>query len=108
MFVGVYRVELFFPASRSLKAKRSVLNSLKGRLGNLGVSVAEVDGQDLWQRAVLGVAAVSAEAAYLEDLAGKIEAVVIRDSRATLLRLYREVRPVEPEPASYDLPELGS
>jgi uncharacterized protein YlxP (DUF503 family) len=104
MFVGVYRLDLFFPASRSLKAKRSILNSLKSRLGNLGVSVAEVDGQDLWQRAVLGVAAVSADSTYLEDLAGKIEAVVVRESRATLLRLERDVRPVEVEPAPFDPP----
>ena len=45
MFVGSYRIELFFPESRSLKAKRSVLNRLKSRLSQLNLSVAEVDGQ---------------------------------------------------------------
>jgi uncharacterized protein YlxP (DUF503 family) len=94
MFIGAYRIELFFPASRSLKAKRSVLNSLKTRLSHLNLAVAEVDGHDLWQRAVLGAAAVSADAKYLDDLPAKIEAVVRRESRASLLRLERDVRPM--------------
>jgi uncharacterized protein YlxP (DUF503 family) len=108
MFVGVYRVDLFFPASQSLKAKRSILNSLKARLSNLGVAVSEVDGQDLWQRAELGVAAVSADATYLDDLADKIESVLVREPRATVLRLERIVRPVEFDPVPYDFSEGDS
>lgn len=94
MFVGAYRVELFIPHAHSLKEKRSVVNGIKSRLSHLNLSVAEVDGQDLWQRAVLGVAAVSGDVTYLDDLPAKIESVVLRDPRATLLRLDREVRPV--------------
>jgi uncharacterized protein YlxP (DUF503 family) len=52
-----------------------------------------VDGQDLWQRSTLGVAAVSADAAYLDDLPDTIARVVERDGRASLLRVEREVRP---------------
>ena len=95
MFVGVYRVELHFPASQSLKAKRSIMNSLKSRLAQLNVAVAEVEGQELWQRAVIGVAAVSADVGYLDNLPTRIESVILREPRATLLRLGREVRPVE-------------
>jgi uncharacterized protein YlxP (DUF503 family) len=95
MFVGAYRIELFIPASRSLKSKRSVIQSLKARLSQLNLAVAEVDGQDLWQRSVLGAAAVSADAAYLDDLAARIEAVILREPRASLLRLGRDVRPVD-------------
>ena len=95
MFVGVYRLELFLPGSHSLKAKRSVIQGLKARLGDLRLAVAEVDGQDLWQRAAIGVAAVSADVAYLDGLPAKIEAVVRRDPRANLLRLDRDVRPIE-------------
>jgi hypothetical protein len=93
MYVGVYRIELFIPSSHSLKAKRSVLNGLKTRLSGMNLSVAEVDGHDLWQRTVIGAAAVSNEAAYLDDLVTKIEAVVGRDPRASLLRIERDVRP---------------
>ena len=68
MFVGTYRIEIFIPASHSLKAKRSVVQSLKSRLGQLNLAVAEVDGQDLWQRASLGVAAVSSDVGWLDEL----------------------------------------
>ena len=57
MIVGVCTVELFIGDSRSLKDKRQVLHSLKDRLrGKFNLSVAEVDGHDLWQKAVLGMA----------------------------------------------------
>ena len=62
MVVGVCTVELFIPESQSLKDKRQVLHSLKDRLrGKFNLSVAEVDGQDLWQKAVLGMACVANE-----------------------------------------------
>ena len=95
MFVGAYRIELLFPESRSLKAKRSVMNRLKSRLSKLNLSVAEVDGQDLWQRTVLGAAAVSGDPGYLDQLPTKIEAIILREPRASLLRLARDVRPVD-------------
>lgn len=95
MYVGVYRIELHVPGSQSLKMKRSVVQSLRTRLAQLGVSVAEVEGQDLWQRAVLGVGAVSSDARWLDDLADRIEAVCLKERRATLLRVSRDVRPVD-------------
>ncbi len=94
MYIGGYRIELFIPASNSLKAKRSVVQSLKAKLANLNVAVAEVDGQDLWQRAVLGVAAVSGDIGYLDGLPDRIEDVINREPRAQLLRIDRDVRPM--------------
>jgi uncharacterized protein len=62
MFVGVVRIELHLPACTSLKDKRSIVRSLKDRLrARLNAAVAEVEYQDLWQRAALGVAVVSGE-----------------------------------------------
>ncbi|MDO8357540.1 MAG: DUF503 domain-containing protein [Nitrospirota bacterium] len=60
IIVGLCTVELFIPGSQSLKDKRQVLLSLKDRLREkFNLSVAEVDGQDLWQKAVLGLACVA-------------------------------------------------
>ncbi len=60
MFYGAARIEIHIPQSRSLKEKRSVVNRLKDRLqGRFHLAVAEVDLNDLWQRAVLGVALVA-------------------------------------------------
>jgi uncharacterized protein YlxP (DUF503 family) len=53
-FVAVLVIELYFPDANSLKAKRKELSSIKAQLhGRLGAAVAEVDHQDLWQRATL-------------------------------------------------------
>lgn len=62
MVVGIVRIELHLPASRSLKDKRQVLRSLKDRIRERAqASVAEVEHQDLWQRAALGVAVVATD-----------------------------------------------
>lgn len=69
MVVGLCTVELFIPDSQSLKDKRQVLHSLKDRLhGKFNLSVAEVDGQDLWQKAVLGMACVANEGSHVNQV----------------------------------------
>ena len=67
MVVGVLKLTLFLPENHSLKGKRGVLNKIKSRVTNsFNVSIAECDGQDLWQRAVLGVSQVGSDAAYVD------------------------------------------
>lgn len=69
MIVGVCTVELFLPDGHSLKAKRQVLLSLKDRLREkFNLSVAEVGEQDLWQKAMLGLACVANESAYVNQV----------------------------------------
>lgn len=63
MHVGVCRITLHLPGNQSLKGKRRVVRSVCDRLRHrFHVGVAEVGGQDLWQRAVIGVVAVSSDA----------------------------------------------
>lgn len=52
---------------------RPILERLQRRFG---VSVAEVDHQDLWQRAGLGVAAVSGSGSVLTQLLDDVERFV--------------------------------
>ncbi|MBX3302513.1 MAG: DUF503 domain-containing protein [Nitrospira sp.] len=69
MVVGLCTVELFMAGSQSLKDKRQVLHSLKDRLrGKFNLSIAEVDGQDLWQKAVLGMACVANDGGYVNQV----------------------------------------
>ncbi|HKW86854.1 MAG TPA: DUF503 domain-containing protein [Nitrospiraceae bacterium] len=69
MVVGLCTVELYIPDGHSLKAKRQVLLSLKDRLrGKFNVSIAEVGDQNLWQKAVLGIACVANESAYVNQV----------------------------------------
>jgi uncharacterized protein YlxP (DUF503 family) len=86
MVVGTLRMELHIPASHSLKAKRSVVNHIKERLrSRFNASVAEIDHQDLWQRAALGVAVVSGEGAGLDRVLRDILEVVEREDRLQVL-----------------------
>ena len=63
MVVAASVIELHIHGCRSLKEKRGVLRSISRRLRNrFNVAVAEVDAQDKWQIAVLGLAAVGSDA----------------------------------------------
>jgi uncharacterized protein YlxP (DUF503 family) len=86
MWVGTLRLELHLPASDSLKAKRSVLNHVKDRVrSRFNASIAEVDHQDLWQRATLGVAIVGGEAGVLDRVLRDILSCVEGEPRLSVL-----------------------
>ena len=69
IIVGLCTIELFLPDSQSLKDKRQVLLSVKDRLHQkFNLSVAEVDGQDLWQKAVLGLACVANDGRHVNQV----------------------------------------
>ncbi|MDO8687769.1 MAG: DUF503 domain-containing protein [Dehalococcoidales bacterium] len=73
MNVGVCRVRLRLPENLSLKGKRQVLKSITTRVGNkFNVAVAEVDDQDLWQLATLGIACVSSEKQHTNEVLSKV------------------------------------
>ena len=73
MIVGICTVELFIPDGQSLKSKRQVVKSLKDRIRDkFNVSVAEVGEQDLWQKAVLGIACVANETAYVNQVLDQV------------------------------------
>jgi uncharacterized protein YlxP (DUF503 family) len=59
MIVAAARITLLIPDNNSLKGKRQVVRSLIEKVRHrFGVAIAEVDSQDLWQRAELGLAVV--------------------------------------------------
>jgi uncharacterized protein len=70
--VALGLVELHLPDVGSLKDKRHVLKGLKERVrARFEVSVAEVDHQDIWQRATLALAYVSADARHANTVISK-------------------------------------
>ncbi|GAB4564515.1 MAG: DUF503 domain-containing protein [Anaerolineae bacterium] len=77
MVVGVLTLELRLPGNGSLKGKRGILKPLMARLRrDFNVSVAEVDAQDVWQRAVIGVACVSSSHDYAHGLLTQVAEAV--------------------------------
>jgi uncharacterized protein YlxP (DUF503 family) len=66
MPVAKLTVELSIPHAQSLKDRRQVVRSLKDKLRHgFNVGVAELDDASLWNRATLGIVAISSSAAYL-------------------------------------------
>ena len=66
MRVALLHVELHIPHAQSLKDKRMVLRRIKDRLQKFNVAVSEVEHHDLWQRAGLGIVAISTAADAVE------------------------------------------
>jgi len=80
--IGLLTLDLHFPGARSLKDKRQALRSLEQRIRNrFNVSIAEVDHQDLWQRARLAVVSVNTDHTHLESTLASVagEAATARD-----------------------------
>ncbi len=60
MVVGVLTIELLFPVNNSLKGKRKLLQKIIERTrSRYNISIAEVGENELWQRALIGLAVVS-------------------------------------------------
>jgi len=72
--IGVLTLELRLQNSHSLKEKRHVVTSLKDRLRHrFNVAVAEIDCQDLWQRAVVAAVTVSPDRTHAEKVLRSVE-----------------------------------
>ncbi len=92
MLIGVYQIDLHIPQSGSLKSKRFVLKSLKTRIHNkFNVSVAEVDGNDKWQRATLGIAMVANEKQFIQQVMAEIFRLVEMEDEVEILQHQLEI-----------------
>lgn len=91
MVVGVLRLELHVPEAQSLKDKRSVIKRIKDQLrGRFNVAVAEVDANETWQRATVGVSAVGGQRAYVEGLLVEVTEWLRATRLVELIRVEQE------------------
>lgn len=91
MVVGVLRLELHVPTAQSLKDKRSVIKRIKDQIrGRFNVAVAEVDANETWQRATVGVSAVSDQRAYVEGLLVEVTEWLRATRLVELIRVEQE------------------
>jgi hypothetical protein len=111
MIVGAAAVEIQIHGSRSLKEKRGVVRSICRRVRNrFNLAVSEVDGQDRWQWALLGLAAAGSDAgpvrAVLDRAVAFIEGLHLAEvthSEIEILRLpYAEGDPEGPLGSPWD------
>ena len=92
MVVGILRLEVYLSDSGSLKDKRSVLKSLKDQLRNrFNVAVAEVEANDLWQRATLGVASIGSDHGYVNGCLSQVVEWMREQRAADLINVEQEM-----------------
>lgn len=93
MVVGICRVSLFIPGSRSLKDRRRAVQDVKQRLRNeFNLSAAEADDEGLGQRATLGLAVVASDGRFADQVLAKAVDLVRRQSDVELLDYQTEIR----------------
>jgi uncharacterized protein YlxP (DUF503 family) len=73
MSIGVLKVRLRLPENDSLKGKRRVLKSIITQVGNrFNVSIAEVEDQDLWQLATVGIVCLSTDRRHADQILSRV------------------------------------
>ena len=78
--------DLHVSQSRSLKAKRAAIRPIvDGLRHRFRVSVAEVDHQDQWQRAAIGVAVIGSSETQVRDVLASVERFVVAAADIELL-----------------------
>jgi uncharacterized protein YlxP (DUF503 family) len=90
-------IELEIPHAQSLKDRRQVVRSIKDKLRHsFNLSIAELDEGVVWNRATLGVAAISSSTSYLTGQIKLIDDAVHRLAAglsAEIVDSYAEILP---------------
>jgi len=91
MIVGISEIEIFISESNSLKFKRQIIKSIKTKLQNkYNISIAEVEHQNLWQRAKFGVAVVSCDSKVVDSTLNKVLDFIDNDPRVEVINYQME------------------
>ncbi len=94
MIVGICQITLHLPECHSLKDKRQIIKSVMARVRNhFEVAIAEVEDQDLWQIAKVGVSCVSNSSQHVDEVLNHIQRyieetrpdVIITDAETEIL-----------------------
>jgi uncharacterized protein len=92
MYVGSLSLDLLLGDVRSLKEKRSVVRPVVAELQRrFAVSAAEVDYQQLYRRALIGVAVVSGEAGHCREVLDACERLIAGRPEVELLSARRRL-----------------
>ena len=94
MPIAKLTIEISIPHAQSIKDRRQVVRSIKDKLRHsFNVSVAELDDASLWNRATVGVVAISTSASYLGGQMQEVDKMVHRVANslsAEVLESYAE------------------
>jgi uncharacterized protein len=97
MPIAKLTLEIEVPHAQSLKDRRQVIRSLKDKLRHsFNLSIAELDDGVVWNRATLGIAAISGSSSYLTTQIQLIDEAAHRISAglsAEITDSYAEILP---------------
>ena len=92
MVVGLLQIDLHLPMALSLKDKRSIMKSLKDRLhGRFNVGASQIEANEKWQRASLGVVTVGPDSGIVEGCLRGVVAWIERDRAVEIIRVEQEL-----------------
>jgi hypothetical protein len=84
--VGILKITLIIPGNSSLKGKRKVVKGLLDKLrSRFNLAAAEVEDNDLWQRAGLGLALVGNDRRFINSSMDKVLDFIYRTSDAEII-----------------------
>jgi uncharacterized protein YlxP (DUF503 family) len=79
MPIATLTIELAIEHAQSLKDRRQAVRSLKDKLRHgFNISIAELDDASAWNRATLGIVAISSSSAYLSGQLREVESAARR------------------------------
>ena len=86
------QLRILVPDAMSLKDKRRAVKSLKDRIAHrFNVSVAEVDHNDLWQRALIGVAVVANQNNFARQVLSEVLEHIQRENGVEVINYNIEI-----------------
>lgn len=86
MVVGILKITLIIPGNSSLKGKRKVIKSLLDKLrSKFNLAAAEVEDNDLWQKAGLGLALVGNDRRFINSSMDKVLDFIYRTADAEIV-----------------------
>lgn len=92
MVIGVCKIVLSLDEVFSLKEKRHIVKSIVERLrSRFNASVSEVELQDLWKNAVIGIACISNETGVADSMLASMVNFVENDGRAVVIDYSTEI-----------------
>jgi len=89
--IGALKIRLMIHGSMSLKDKRRVLKSMKDRASKFNASIAEVDDNEMWQTATLGIAFVSNDAVHVNTMMDKFMESIINNMETEITGSQMEI-----------------
>lgn len=87
MVLAWAKISLRIPGIKSLKEKRKIIKSLKDKiLSQFKISISEVDENDMWQRATLGLAIASSDRKYVQTCLDKIFYLISQNTSLEIIQ----------------------